>query len=529
MPPTNDSGQDVHAPAPEAGAVVSAGVAGIFAHVLLLKAGPERDRSVSALDAFLAEPDPERARRMWLGAPLDGPMPYNSGQVRWLIVRDIAEIDRIIGVQLDAVLHHPRLQQIEASWRGLSYLVDRLEATRGGEGPPVKIRVLDASWKDVSRDIERAAEFDQSQIFKKVYDAEFGTPGGEPYGLLLGDYEVSHRPFPGHPTSDIAALDGLSHVAAAAFAPLVVGGHPGLLGLDRFSELDQPIDLARNFQQIEYVRWNSLRKSEDSRFLAITMPRILMREPYDDDGTRRGAFPYQEDMSGDEGRTRLWGTAVYLFGGVVVRAFGTHSWPAGIRGVPKNRDGGGLVTGLVTERFDTDKGSFARRCPSDVIITDRLEKELSDLGFIPVSSCRDSADLAFYSCPSIQVPQKYETAAATANARISSVLQCILTVSRFAHYLKMIGREKVGSFATAAQIESQLDAWIGKYCTRSETASADMRAQRPLSEAKIEVREHPGKPGVYACIVHLKPHFQVEHIVSAVKLVTEFAPIQQQT
>ena len=400
------------------------------------------------------------------------------------------------------------------------------EQADGAEG--VKVRVLSASWKELARDLDRAIEFDQSQLFAKVYGEEFGTPGGEPFGVLLGDYEIWPRPSADHPVNDVEALQKLSGVAAAAFAPFVAGAHPAMFGVDRFGELDQPLHLAGAFDQMEYFHWNNLRTEEDVRFVGLTMPRVLMRLPYEDDGTRADGFRFREDVTAPDRSGYLWGTAVYAFGAVLVQAFARSGWLAEIRGVKTGQEaavaGGGVVNGLPVHSFSTDKQGVVPKCSTDVTITDYQEQELGELGFLPLCHCQGTELSVFYTNQSIQKPKKYDTAAATMNARISAMLQYILCASRFAHYLKVIARDKIGSFQEAAECEAYLHNWLQQYVTSDAEASPATKARFPLREARVKVEENRSRPGSYLCTAHLWPHFQLDGLTAAIRLRTELAP-----
>jgi type VI secretion system ImpC/EvpB family protein len=432
--------------------------------------------------------------------------------------RDIARLDELLSAQVNAILHHPRFQKLEASWRGLRYLTEQ-----AAERENVRIRVLDASWKTLSRDLDRAIEFDQSQLFNKVYSEEFGTPGGEPFGVLIGDYEVRHRPGPEHPVDDVAVLlRGIAQVAAAAFAPFIAAAHPALFGLNSFRDLSLPTDVSAVFQQREYLPWNTFRGSEDARFVGLTLPRVLMRKPYEDDGSRIDGFRFHERVEGPDNSRYLWGNAAYAFAGVLIRAFAEQGWLANIRGVREGSLEGGLVTGLPVHAFSTDREGLVPKCSTDVVITDAQDKELAELGFIPLCRCKDTEWSAFYSTPSVQRPDKgYDNIAAAINARLSTMLQYMLCVARFGHYLKVIGRDKLASFSSPAECERYLQRWLLDYVTSSEDASFEVKAKYPLREASVQVREQPGKPENYLCVVHLRPHFQLEQVVSTVRLVTE--------
>ncbi len=422
-------------------------------------------------------------------------------------------------------MHHPRFQRLEASWRGLYFLAEQAD---GAEG--VKVRVLSASWKELARDLDRAIEFDQSQLFTKVYSDEFGTPGGEPFGVLLGDYEIWPRPSAAHPVNDIEALQKISGVAAAAFAPFVAGAHPAMFGLDRFAELDRPLNLARAFDQMEYFHWNNLRQEEDVRFVGLTMPRVLMRLPYEDDGTRADGFRFREDVTAPDRSGYLWGTAVYAFGAVLVQTFAKSGWLAEIRGVKTGEAagsaGGGVVNGLPVHSFSTDKQGVVPKCSTDAMITDYQEQDLGELGFLPLCHCQGTELSVFYTNQSIQKAKKYDTPAATMNARISAMLQYILCASRFAHYLKVMARDKIGSFQEAGECEEYLHNWLQQYVTSDAEASPATKARFPLREARVKVEENRSRPGSYLCTAHLWPHFQLDGLTAAIRLRTELAPVR---
>jgi type VI secretion system ImpC/EvpB family protein len=429
--------------------------------------------------------------------------------------RDIARIDALLSAQLDAVLHHPALQKLEASWRGLRYLVDQVP-----DGANVKVRVLSATWKELARDQDRALEFDQSQLFRKVYSDEFGTPGGEPFGLLVGDYDVTHRPFPDHPTDDIAALRGIASVSAAAFAPFICGVDPRFLELDSFAQLQQPMDVAKTFEQLDYLKWRAFRDSDDARFVGLTLPRVLLRAPHGDGPGHAHRFNYREDAAAGDRSGHLWGSSAFALAGVVVRAFAETAWLAEIRGVRRGEGRAGVVDGLPALGSGTGAGETPRSI-TDVHLTDAAEKEIADLGFIPLCHQPGAGTAAFYSVPSAQKPKAFDEAAATANAKLSAMLPYILCVSRFAHYLKVILRDKVGQFTGAQDYEDELRRWLQKYVVSNESASHEMKAKYPLREASCRLTEVPGKPGTYNCTVFLRPHFQLDHLSAGIKLTTQ--------
>lgn len=440
--------------------------------------------------------------------------------------RAIAEIDQQISHQLDVILHHPRFQRLEASWRSLrrlAWLADGVDEA--------KIRIMHLTWTELCRDLDRAIEFDQSQIFHKVYSEEFGTPGGEPYGVLVGDYEVMHRRTADHPTDDVAALKSMSEVAAAAFAPFIVAAAPGLIGVDSLRDLSLPIDLTSAFRGPEYARWRSLRDLDDARFIGVTLPRVLARLPYRDDGTRFDDFRYEESVEDETGAGYLWGSAAYAFAEIVMRGFGGSGWFTEIRGARRDhmlagnevQPHGGMVTQLPVAAFATDRPGLIGKFSVEVALSERQEKDLSDLGFIPLVAAKDTKFAVFYSNQSLQAPRSYDAASASANARLSAMLQYILCVSRFAHYVKVIARDRVGSFATPSQCQDHLTRWLHNYTNARQNPSAESSARYPLREAQVQVTEPPGRPGSYQCVIHLKPHSQADQIVSEFRLVTELA------
>ncbi len=490
-----------------------------------LQEAGDAQRAGSTLERFLAAETTAEALQLWLGSWI----PEDKRQLALRLNRDVLLIDELINAQLNAILHHPKFQQLESSWRGLKYLVERVDEE---EAANVKIRVLNVSRRELERDFERAIEFDQSQLFRKVYEDEFGRPGGEPFGLLIGDFEFHPRVTPEHPHDDMSLLRNLAQVAAAAFCPFVAASAPAMFGLDDFSDLEVTIDHERTFSALEYLNWQNLRRMEEARFVGLTMPRVLMRVPYDvdcspeyrRDNPNAERFHFREDVSGPDRSKYLWGNASYAFAGVVIRAFVTSGWFADIRGVQRGVDGGGLVTDLPVHSFSTDKNGVAIKSSTDVVITDTLEKQLSELGFMALCDCQDTEYSAFYSAHSIQKPERYDRPEATRNAEISSRLQYMLCVSRFAHYIKVLGRERLGVFQDAQEFQHALHNWLFRYVTSDSEASMETKARHPLREARVQVTDTPGQPGAFQCVMHLSPHFELERMVASVRLATEIAP-----
>jgi type VI secretion system protein ImpC len=421
----------------------------------------------------------------------------------------IAQIDALISRQLNEIMHAEEFQRLEASWRGLHYLVNKTETS-----PLLQIKVLNVTKKELSRDLEKAVEFDQSALFKKVYEEEYGMFGGAPFGALIGDYEFGKHP------QDISLLEKISNVAAAAHAPFISAASPELLNLESFTQLDDPRDLAKIFETTEYAKWRSFRESEDSRYVGLCLPHILMRLPYGESTQPVEAFRFEEEVDGKDHRKYLWGNAAYAFATRLTESFAKYNWCASIRGV----EGGGLVEGLPTHTFKTDDGDIALKCPTEIAITDRREKELSDLGFIPLVHCKGTDYAAFFGAQSAQKAKKYDSDAANANARLATQLQYIMAVSRFAHYLKAMMRDKIGSFMSRKNAEDFLNQWIAHYILLDDDASPEAKAQRPLREARIDVSEIPGKPGCYRAVAFLRPHYQLDELTVSLRLVADLPP-----
>jgi type VI secretion system protein ImpC len=436
---------------------------------------------------------------------LDGSMTV-SRDVESMINARIAQIDHLLSIQVNEILHHPQFQKLEGTWRGVKYLLSQSETS-----DKLKIKLFNANKKELLRDLQRAPEFDQSALFKKVYEEEYGMFGGAPFAALIGDYEFGRGP------EDIELLERVSQVAAAAHAPFLSAATPELFNLDSFTQLDAPRDLAKIFDTTEYAKWKSFRQSEDSRYVGLTLPHVLVRQPYGKDGVSIEGFAYEEGVDGTDHSKYLWGNAAYALGARLTNAFALYGWCAAIRGV----EGGGLVEGLPVHNFYTDEGDVALKCPTEVPITDRREKELADLGFIPLVHCKGTDYAAFFSVQSCQKAKMYDKDAANANARLSTQLPYIFAVSRFAHYLKSMMRDKIGSFMSRVECEKWLNQWILQYVLPNDEASPQYKAERPLREAAIQVAEIPGKPGAYRAVAFLRPHFQLDELSVSLRLVAE--------
>jgi type VI secretion system protein ImpC len=436
---------------------------------------------------------------------LDDSMKANPDTAAMINAR-IAEIDQKIADQLNEVMHAPEYQKLEGTWRGLSYLVMNTETSTG-----LKLRILNVTRDELQGDLEKATEFDQSNIFKMVYEEEYGTFGGAPFSCLIGDYEFGRHP------QDIALLEKVSQVAAAAHAPFVAAAGPKLFDMDSFTELAGPRDLAKVFESSELIKWRSFRETEDARYVSLVLPRVLLRLPYGPDTVPVEGFDFTEEVDGTDHGKYLWGNAAWALGLRITEAFARFGWTAAIRGV----EGGGLVQGLPTHTFQTDEGDIALKCPTEIAITDRREKEINDLGLMALCHCKGTDYAAFFGGQTANKPKVYNTDEANANARVSAMLPYVLAASRFAHYLKSIIRDKIGSFQTAGDVSAFLNTWIIQYVLLNDDASQEMKARFPLSEARVDVTEVDGKPGCYMATVFLKPHFQLEELTASIRLVAE--------
>lgn len=440
-----------------------------------------------------------------------------AGSLKWdknltvTINSAIAAIDKVMSKQLSAIMQSEKLQKLEGSWRGLNHLVMNSETSS-----QLKIRMLNLSKKELTKDLEKAVEFDQSQTFKKIYESEFGIAGGEPYAALIGDYEFS-----GHP-DDLDLLTNMSNVAAAGFCPFISAASPEMFGFDSFTELSKPRDLEKIFDSAEYIKWRSFRDSEDSRFVTLTMPRVLARLPYGSATKPIEAFNFEEASMDSVGRQLesdhdeyCWMNAAYSMGTTLTKSYAEYGWCTSIRGA----EGGGKVEGLPSHTFVSDDGDVDQKCPTEIGITDRREAELSKLGFLPLCHYKNTDYAVFFGAQTTQKPKKFDDPDATSNAEISARLPYIMATSRIAHFLKVMARDKIGSFMEASDAEEWLNRWIANYVNGSPGASAEMKARFPLAEASVEVKEVPGQPGVYSAIAWMRPWLQMEELTASLRLV----------
>jgi type VI secretion system protein ImpC len=423
-----------------------------------------------------------------------------------MINERVAEIDRIISDQLNAIMHDESFQALEASWRGLHDMVFNTETSSR-----LKLRLLNVTKKELLKDLETAVDHDMSVLFKKIYEEEYGTFGGNPYSLLIGDFTFGRHP------QDMALLQRISKVAAAAHAPFIAAASPSMFDMRSYTELGVPRDLSKIFESAELATWRGFRDSEDSRYVALVLPSYAARLPYGSKTVPVENFNFEEDVDGTDHSKYLWANSAYLLGQRITDAFAQYGWTTAIRGV----EGGGKVAGMTAHAFRTEEGEVMLKCPTEVTITDRREKELNDLGFIAIVNSKGSDFAAFFGGQTTNKPKVYNLDAANANAALSSRLPYVLAASRFAHYLKVMMRDKVGSFQNQQSISDYLNNWLAGYVLLSSNATQDIKARLPLSEGRVDVVEVPGKPGVYQATVFLKPHFQMEELTASIRLVAE--------
>ncbi len=420
----------------------------------------------------------------------------------------VAELDKRLSTQLDAIMHHEDFQKLESAWRGLHYLVSNSETDE-----TLKIKVLNVSKKDLSKELKKykGTAWDQSPFFKQVYENEFGTPGGEPYGCLIGDYYFNQSP------PDVEMMKGIAQVAAAAHAPFIAASDPSMMNMDSWQELANPRDLTKLMSTPDYAAWQSFRESEDSRYMALTMPRVLSRLPYGDDTNPIDEFNYTEDTDQGNSGDYTWMNAAYAMGANINRSFKEYGWTTAIRGV----ENGGMVEGLPTHTFPTDDGGVAMKCPTEVAITDRREAELAKNGFLPLVHWKNTDHAVFMGGQTVNQPAEYEDPDATANAKLASRLPYIFATCRFAHFLKCIVRDKVGSFKGRAEMQEWLQNWIAQYVTTDPTASDEVKAKYPLAAAEVTVEDVEGDPGYYTAKFELRPHYQLEGLTASLRLVSK--------
>jgi type VI secretion system protein ImpC len=420
----------------------------------------------------------------------------------------IAALDKQLSDQVNEILHAPEFQQIESAWRGLNYLVMNSETDAN-----LKISVMNVGKRELLNNLRLypGARWDQSPLFKQVYEQEFGTLGGQPIGSMVCDYEFTHEP------TDVQLLRALSKIAATAHMPLFAAAGPTLMGMDSWTELMNPRDLSKLFDTPDYAAWKSLRDAEDSRYVGLCMPRVLSRQPYGAKGDPIEEFDFEEATDGHAGTNYAWMSAAYAMAANVNRAFKEYGWCTRIRGV----ESGGEVINLPTHTFTTDDGGVDLKCPTEISITDRREAELAKSGLIPLIHRKNTDKAAFIGAQSLYRPKKMSTDDATASENLSSRLPYMFAVSRFAHYLKCMVRDKVGSTKERAELQSWLQEWITRYVDGDPKGSSERtKAEKPLADARVEVVENEENPGYYSARFFLRPHYQLEGMDIGMSLVS---------
>lgn len=420
----------------------------------------------------------------------------------------ISEIDRKMTEQINRIMHHDDFKSLEGSWRGLYHLVSNTETDE-----TLKLRVLNIKKEEVAKTIKKfkGTNWDQSPLFKKLYEEEYGTAGGEPYGCLVGDYYFNHT------TQDVGILKGMAQIAAASHCPFITAPDPSLMNMDSWQELSNPRDLTKIFQSPEYAPWRSLRDSEDAKYLGLAMPRFLSRQPYSIKDNPIDEFNFDEDTGGADHSKFVWSNSAYAMATNINQAFKTFGWCSSIRGA----ESGGMVEGLPCHTFNTDDGGVAMKCPTEIAITDRREAELAKNGMMPLIHWKNTDYAVFIGAQTLHQPAEYDDPDATANANLSARLPYLFATCRFAHYLKCIVRDKVGSFAEREDMQKFLNRWIMQYVTSDSTASQEMKAKYPLAAAEVQVEEVEGNPGYYSAKFFLRPHYQLEGLTVSLRLVSK--------
>ena len=423
----------------------------------------------------------------------------------------LAELDQALSAHVNAILHHKEFQAVEAAWRGLHFLVRQTETDA-----TLKIRILDIGKRELSRTLRkfRGTAWDQSPLFRKIYEEEYGQLGGQPFGILVGDYQFSHHP------EDVQLLSDIAKIAAAAHVPFLTGAAPSVMQMESWRELANPRDLTRIFQTPEYAAWRAMRADEDTRYLGLCMPHILARLPYGSDGEPLDDWAFEEAADGPDASHYLWMNAAFALAGNITRAFSLYGWCTRIRGI----DTGGRVDGLVTHHFSSADGDMDRRCITEVSLSERREAELAQAGFIPLLHRKNTDFAAFVSAQSLQAPAVYADADASANATLSARLPYLLACCRFAQYLKCMVRDKIGSNMSQGQLTAWLQGWLREYIDGSPTTSSEeWKAAHPLAAAEVVIEQREGMPGQYDARFFLRPHYQLEGMGVSLRLVSRLA------
>jgi len=480
-------------------AQVATAEAGGFAALLQQEFKPRTDRAREAV---------ETAVQTLASQALEQSALISDDAIR-TIEAIIAQIDYKLTEQVNHILHHADFQQLEGSWRGLHYLVNNTETDE-----MLKIRVMNISKKELHKSLKKfkGTAWDQSPLFRKIYTDEYSMFGGEPFGCVVGDYYFDHSP------SDVDLLSQMAQISAAAHTPFIAAADPGVMGMESWQELSNPRDLTKIFQTPEYAAWKSLRESEDARYLGLAMPRFLARLPYGAKTDPVEEFDFEEETGRGDHSRYTWANSAYAMAVNINRAFKLYGWCSRIRGV----ESGGAVEGLPVHTFPTDDGGVDMKCPTEIAIDDRREAELAKNGFMPLMHKKNTDFAAFIGAQSLQKPFEYDDPDATANANLAARLPYLFAVCRFAHYLKSIVRDKIGSFKEREDMERWLNNWINKYVEPNPAnASEDDKARKPLAAAQVEVNEVEGNPGYYSSTFYLRPHYQLEGLSVSLRLVSK--------
>lgn len=428
----------------------------------------------------------------------------------------IAKLDESLTAQVNEILHHDEFQKLEGTWRGLHYLVNNTESDE-----MLKIRIFNVSKNELGKTLRRfkGTSWDQSPVFKKIYEEEFGQLGGQPFGCLVGDFYFDQSP------SDVALLAEMAKISAAAHAPFISAVSPSVLQMDSWQELSNPRDLTKTFQTPDYAAWRSLRESDDSRYIGLTMPRFLSRLPYGAKTDPVEEFAFEEDTAGSDHSKYTWSNSAYAMAVNINRSFKNYGWVSRIRGI----ESGGAVEGLPVHSFPTDDGGVDMKCPTEIAISDRREAELAKCGFMPLVHKKNTDFAAFIGAQSLQKPAEYDDPDATANANLAARLPYLFATCRFGHYLKCIVRDKVGKFTSMQEMKRWLSDWITNYVDGDpENSSETTKSEKPLAAAEVEVQEDPDNPGYYKAQFFLRPHYQLEGLTVSLRLVSKLPSLKGQ-
>jgi type VI secretion system protein ImpC len=478
--------------------------AGEFASLLQKEFRPKTDR---------ARTEVENAVRTLAEQALASTVVVSEDVIR-TVEAIIAEIDKKLSEQINLVMHNEDFRQVEGSWRGLHYLVSNTETDE-----MLKIRVLNLSKKDLHKTLKKykGTAWDQSPVFKKMYEEEYGQFGGEPFGCLLGDFYFDHSP------QDVELLGEIAKIGAASHCPFISAAAPSVMQMESWRELANPRDLTKIFQTPEYAAWRSLRESEDARYIGLAMPRFLARLPYGAKSSPVDEFDFEEDTEAADSNKYIWANSAYAMATNITRSFKIYGWCSRIRGV----ESGGAVEGLPVHTFPTDDGGVDMKCPTEIAISDRREAELAKNGFMPLLHKKNTDIAAFIGAQSLQKPAEYTDPDATANANLAARLPYLFAISRFAHYLKCIVRDKIGSFKERSDMEGWLNSWITQYVlSNPESAGEETKARYPLAAAEVVVEEVEGNPGYYTSKFYLRPHYQLEGLTVSLRLVSKLPSLK---